>query len=235
FGLAISQAIYPALSLQAAREDRPRLMDLVSQSLEVLLLFLVPATAGLMVLSRETVAFLFERGSFTPTATRTTAEALFFYALGLVAAGLADVVAKAFYAQKDTRTPVRISVIGLLLNIVFNLVLIRPLAHKGLALATSLSSVFTCLVLTELLRRKLGGLGGKELFRNFAKIGVATGTMCVALFPLRRWAEVWWGYLGLVAVGVVIYGICVFLLRPRCIQIIWKLVWREAHLRLRMK
>ncbi|MEM2266055.1 MAG: murein biosynthesis integral membrane protein MurJ, partial [Candidatus Hadarchaeales archaeon] len=166
FGMAVSQAVYPVLSLHSARGDKAQLKNLFSQALEVTWFFVVPASFGFMVLSRETIAFLFERGAFTALATQTTSEALLFYSLGLMALCSADLAAKVFYAVKDTKTPVKAATVGLLANIVFNWALIHPLAHKGLALATSISAVLNAGLLIIVLRKRLGGIGEGELLKN---------------------------------------------------------------------
>ncbi len=218
FGLAISQAIYPTLSFRAANEEKGQLKDLFSRTLEMLWLIIVPASAGLMVLSRETIAFLFERGAFTSQATRVTGEALFFYSIGIVALASNEIVRRTFYALQDTKTPVKVGVLGLLANVVLNWLLIRPLAHRGLALATSMSSILSFLILTEILRRRLGGIGGRALVRNFAKIACATLVMCAVVLLLRTRADGWWRYLFTVFAGAGVYGLCVLILRPRCVK-----------------
>ncbi|MEN3010349.1 MAG: lipid II flippase MurJ, partial [Candidatus Bipolaricaulaceae bacterium] len=229
FGLTVSQVIYPLLSLHSAREEREELRTVVSQSLEILWLFLAPASVGLIMLSRDTIAFFFERGAFTPNATVITAEALVFYSIGLLAHGSLEIVARTFYAQKDTRTPVIVGAIGFLTNTLLNWLLVRPLAHKGLALATSVSAVLSCLILLKILRRKLGGLEGRVLVKNLTKIILASGIMGIVLFPMRATASVWWRYLITVVVGAGVYGVCVFALRPRCVVIIWRLSLRMAR------
>ncbi|MEM4501597.1 MAG: murein biosynthesis integral membrane protein MurJ [Thermofilaceae archaeon] len=233
FGMAISQAVYPVLSLHSARGDKAQLKNSFSQALEVTLFFVVPASFGFIMLGRETIAFLFERGAFTPTVTTITSEALLFYSLGLMALCSANLAAKVFYAEKDTKTPVKAATVGLLANIVLNWALIHPLAHKGLALATSMSAVLNAGLLIIVLRKRLGGIGGGELLKNLVKIMAASGGMALVLLPLRRMAEVWWGYLSVVAIGVVAYGAFALLLRPRCVTVIFELTKKELALQLR--
>jgi len=233
FGMAVSQAVYPVLSLHSARGDKAQLKHLFSQALEVTWFFVVPASFGFMVLSRETIAFLFERGAFTALATQTTSEALLFYSLGLMALCSADLAAKVFYAEKDTKTPVKAATVGLSANIVLNWALIHPLAHKGLALATSISAVLNAGLLIIVLRKRLGGIGEGELLKNLVKIMAASGGMALVLLPLRRMAEVWWGYLSVVAIGVMAYGAFALLLRPRCVTVILERGRREVFSRLR--
>jgi len=232
FAAALSQAIYPITSLQAIRGKTRELRNLFSQTIEILWLFIVPSTAGLMVLARETIRFLFERGAFTPQATSITAQALLFYSIGLLATASLTVLTRTFYSLQDTRTPVKVSVIGLLLNVVLNALLVHRMAHRGLALATSLSATFMFVSLLEILRRRLGGIEGKVLLRNLTKIVCATLAMVIAILPFRPLAQTFWGYLGVVVIGMVVYGAFILVLRPRSSQRILEVanrVWQRLR------
>ncbi|NSW77383.1 MAG: murein biosynthesis integral membrane protein MurJ, partial [Candidatus Atribacteria bacterium] len=229
FAVALSQATYPVTALQATRGETQGLRDLFSRSLETLWLFIIPSAAGLLILPQETVRFLFERGAFTGEATAITAQALFFYILGLPATASLGIIVNIFYSFQDTSTPVKVGIAGLLLNILLNAVLIHRMAHRGLALATSLSATFMFLALLEILRRRVHGIGGKILLPNLGKILLATLVMAVCLFFLRPFAQTLLGYLGVIATGVIIYGISIFFLKPRSsekiietFQRIWK-------------
>jgi putative peptidoglycan lipid II flippase len=215
FGVAISQSIYPTLSSYVAEKKMEPLRNLFSRSLETLWLFILPATVGLFLLSQETVRFLFERGAFDVRATVVTAQSLSFYLLGLFATASLDVVGRVFYAFQDTQTPVKVGVVGLLLNIVLNAVFVRYLAHRGLALATSLSAILMFLVLLEILRHRMGGIEGKVLLKNLGKILLACGGMGVTVLLLRPLSAHPLGYLGTVGAGAGSYALFVLLLRPR--------------------
>jgi len=214
FAVAISQSIYPTVSSYVAEKKTEPLRNLFSRSLETLWLFILPASVGLFLLSRETVCFLFERGAFDRQATITTAQALSFYLLGLPATASLDVVGRMFYAFQDTQTPVKVSVMGLALNIVLNVLFVRRLAHRGLALATSLSATFMFLVLLEILRRKIGGIEERALLKNLGKILLACGGMGVIILLLRPLSAHPLGYLGTVGAGAGSYAFFVLLLRP---------------------
>lgn len=233
FAVALSQAIYPVTSRQAVQGKVAELRDLFSRSLATLWLGIVPSVAGLMVLSRETITFLFERGAFTPQATAVTAQALFFYSLGLFATASLDVTGRVFYSFQDTRTPVQVGVLGLLLNILLNALLVRPMAHRGLALATSLSATFMFLVLLEILRRRMHGIGGRKLVEDLGKILCATFVMVLVIVPLRPLIQNLWEYLGVVALGASVYGMCVLIFRPRGSEKILEVIRRIVRKSLR--
>ena len=107
-----------------------------------------------------------------------------------------------FYSYQDTSTPVKISSIGLLINIVLNLILVRYMAHKGLALATSISSIFISITLLEILRKKIGGIDGKVLLVNALKIVLATLIMGIFILLTRNHISNFVNFLG-VGIGSV--------------------------------
>jgi len=215
FGMAIAQSIFPSLSFYAAEKRIESLRKLFSYALETLWLFILPSSVGLFLLSRETIQFLFERGAFDAQATAITSEALSFYLLGLFPTASLDVITRLFYALQDTQTPVKVGLVGLSLNIVLNALLVKPFAHKGLALATSISAMFMFVTLLEILRRKIGGIEGKVLLQNLGKILLASGGMGIIVLFTRPISLHFLGYLGTIGIGAISYGLFIALLRPR--------------------
>lgn len=222
FVFALAQAVYPVTSSHIVQGKIEEFKDLFAISLETIWLFMVPSTMGLLVLSEETVHFLFERGAFTTQATTITAQALFFYSLGLFARTSIDLTGRAFYSFQDTKTPVKVGIVGLVLNIILNSVLVRSMAHRGLALATSISSIFMFIVLIEILRRRMNGIGGKLLLKNLVKISLASFLMVVFIFFLKPLVRTFLGYLIVVALGMGSYAVFTLLLRPRSADMIFK-------------
>lgn len=230
FTVALSQAIYPVTSLHAAQGKMEELRNLFSRSLETLWLFIIPSATGFIVLAQETVHFLFERGAFTSQATTVTAQALVFYSLGLFATASLDVIGRTFYALQDTKTPVKVSIVGLSTNIFLNIFLVQRMAHRGLALATSLSATLMFIILLDTLRRRIKGIEGKLLLKNLGKILCATSVMVLVMLPLRFLASGFWGYLGTIASGMAVYGISIFILKPRSGEKVFdtiKQVWQK--------
>ncbi|MBF0132458.1 MAG: murein biosynthesis integral membrane protein MurJ [Magnetococcales bacterium] len=155
-GIAMATAILPALSARAAAGDIDGLHEQLNTGLRFTLMLNLPATAALILLREPLISFLFERGAFTAEATRMAAQALLAYGVGLTFYSLIKVTAPAFYALKDTRTPVRIAIFAMISNMVLNLILMGPLQHAGLALATSLSALLNAGLLLFMLHKKTG-------------------------------------------------------------------------------
>lgn len=187
FGIAMSTAALPSLSASLARGDARETKETLNLSLRLVFFTVVPAMVGLIALGTPIVQILFEHGRFTPWATALTASALAGYALGLPAYAAVKVLASAFYAMKDTRTPVRVANISMGVNIAGNLMLMGPWGVGGLAFATAIASVVNAALLFWLLRRRLGLLGGRRLALSLARAAAASLFMGLAAWAWTRW------------------------------------------------
>ncbi len=156
FGVAISTAALPSLSgLISAGRDKDFVQTL-NMTLGLNLFISLPAAAGLIGLAEPLIAALFGRGAFAGPAVEATAWALVGYSVGLPAFCCVRGLVSAFYALEDTKTPVAVASLCLLLNVALGLLLMQYLAHSGLALAVALSSWANILLLGFFLRRRLG-------------------------------------------------------------------------------
>ena len=179
-GVAVATTSLPALSRRAAAQDRAALLDTLSHTLRLLLTLLVPATVGLCLLSRPIVALLFQYGEFSATrSTPMTADAMLFYSLGLPAFGIARGIAQAFYSVQDTRTPVLAGVASMIANIALNLLLMRPLGLRGLALATALAGYVNVVFMLAPLKSKVGALPAGPLLAALGRVLVASAALAL--------------------------------------------------------
>src|SRR6266852_2279449 len=172
FGIALATAALPSMSAQAARGDHAALRDTVSFSLRLSAFIAVPAAVGLVVLGHPIVRLLFQRGEFTASDAVLTTQALAGYAVGLPAFSATRLAAQTFYALGDTRTPVWAGLVSVAANIALALLLMWPLRHAGLALASSLSAYVNLALLYWLLRLRLGRLGSRETALSLARTAV---------------------------------------------------------------
>ncbi len=211
FGIALGTAVLPTLSRQVAREEQEEVRGTLSFGLSFVWFVTVPAMVGLIIFADPIIKVLFQRGAFTAASSKATALALICYALGLWSAAASKVLASVFYARKEMKTIVVTSSAALILNIVLNLILMIPLKHAGLALATSISSAFYLVTLTVLLHRRSMAPAWKEVFVSLRRIGIASVVLiatCVAYwrlveFPGRTTGQIVWLAGGLlVAIGV---------------------------------
>jgi putative peptidoglycan lipid II flippase len=181
FAIAIATAVLPSLSDHAARKDWSALRDTMVFALRLTFFLILPAMAGLIILRNPIIQILFQRGAFDAHSTTMTAQALFFYALGLIAFAGIRIVVPAFYALQDTKTPVKIAGWALLANLGFGILLMSPLKHGGLALAVSLSAGLNFILLMIFLRKKIGSFGGTVIWSSFFKNLLAAGVMSLVV------------------------------------------------------
>lgn len=166
---SVAVAAMPTFSAQAALGKLGELRDSLVGSLRGVLLLALPAAVGLILLRVPLIRLLYEGGSFTARSTEMVAWALLWYALGLVGHSVLEVIVRAFYALRDTRTPVLVGVAAMSLNVAFSFLFARLftawgwMPHGGLALANSLATFLEMSALLVLLRRRLSGLGGGVL------------------------------------------------------------------------
>jgi putative peptidoglycan lipid II flippase len=153
FGVALGTVILPSLSRHHARQDAHTFTHTLDWALRWATLIAIPAALGLALLAGPLLTTLFQYGEFGGDDVRMAARSLMAYALGLTAFVLIKVLAPGFYSRQDIRTPVRIGIIAMAVNMGLNLALIFPLAHAGLALATSLSAFLNAGLLLRRLRR----------------------------------------------------------------------------------
>ena len=153
FGIAIGTVILPALSRHHSTEKPEEFSATIDWALRMVLLVGVPAALALAILAEPLIATLFLYGAMTTTDVTQAAAALQAYSLGVLTFMLIKVLAPGFFARQDLKTPVRIAIICMVVNMVLNLILIWPMQHVGLALATSLASMLnTGLLLMGLYR-----------------------------------------------------------------------------------
>jgi putative peptidoglycan lipid II flippase len=191
FGVAVANATLPAISRSLASNDHDEFRRTLSRSLAVVFLLTLPSSAGLMLLGRDMIAAIYEGGKFDRYDTQQTAFALSCYAVGLAGYAAAKVLTPAFYALRDSRTPMVTSLCSIAINFVVAwwTVHYTTLGHAGLALSTSAVAVFSCLVLFLRLRQRAGGVYGRDLLRSTMKIGLATVGMAAVVWALERMVE----------------------------------------------
>jgi putative peptidoglycan lipid II flippase len=187
FAIALATAIFPALSADALDADREKFREGLRRGIKVTLWEGLPASVGLVIVALPAVQLLFEGGRFTPHDSELVARSLRFYAMAIWAFSLQQIVSKAYYALQDTKTPLVLSVVTLVLTLVIEIPLIfTPLAEAGMACGTAVAFVVQALFMTWLLNRKVGGLGLGQLGRYVVRIAMATAVMALACWLVQR-------------------------------------------------
>ncbi len=190
-GVALGTILLPSLSKHHAARSTEQYSQLLDWGLRITLMLAVPAAVALGILAVPLITTLFQYGAFSAVDTLATRNAVVAYSVGLVGLILVKVLAPAFYARQDIRTPVKIAIVTLLATQAMNAILIWPLRHAGLALATSLGACLNAGLLFRLLRRRdiyqpQPGWGAFAL-----KLAVAVGVMASAVWWAAGHASVW--------------------------------------------
>ncbi len=180
-GTAFGLVAFPTMAELAARKNMAGLRDTLSETLRAVFTLTIPAAAGLILLGRPLLGLLYQGGNFDAAATEAVFIALRFFALGLVAHAGLELIARAFFAQKDTVTPLLIAVVAAAMNILLSIILMQILGHGGLALANSLAVTAEVIVLLYVLRKRWGSIHGRDILQTIGKVLLATLAMSLVI------------------------------------------------------
>ncbi|HQP91508.1 MAG TPA: murein biosynthesis integral membrane protein MurJ [Candidatus Omnitrophota bacterium] len=188
FGVALSNAALPTMSVHAAKKDLNSLNTTLNFSFKTVFICIVPLAAGLMVFSFPLVKAVFERGEFDAYSTLITSKALFFYSFGLLGYVGVRFLSLGFYAMQDTITPVKTATVSLFMNILFNsvFVFIFRLGISGLAIASSISATVNFILLYRLMKKRTGYVFSRDFVRLMVKIFCSSSVMVLAAWFLWR-------------------------------------------------
>ncbi len=191
FGVALATVILPNLSAEHAKGAAEDFGKILAWAVALVFLVSLPATLGLIILSKPLITTLFQYSEFSPNDMLMSSKSLSAYAVGLPGFILVKVLSSAFFSRQDTATPVKIGVVALISNIVLILILIGPLAHAGLALATSLAAYINAGLLYLLLQRRGQYKLQKPLLILVLRIVIAVVVMSVTLMLLLPSIDTW--------------------------------------------
>lgn len=170
FVMVMMTVVYPNLARSFVRGKDDEFKTLTRESINFANLFMIPATLGILVFSEQIITLLYSRGEFVYENMIVTSNTLFYYSFGLMGFGAREILTRAFYAMNDTKTPLFNAGIGVVINIILNLILSRYLGINGLALATSISAIITASLMYISLYKKIGSLDERQIFIMFLKI-----------------------------------------------------------------
>ncbi|MGB9868287.1 MAG: murein biosynthesis integral membrane protein MurJ [Bacillota bacterium] len=188
FVTPLTTVLYPGFAARVSKGDTTGLGKQLAAGVRLILMIMLPAAAGVAVLSRPIVRLVFERGAFDASDTLNTARALVAYSPGMLAMAVGSVLTFGMYSLKVTLWPMVAGAVGAGLNILLDLLLVAPMGHVGLALANSCGSVLSMVLLGLMIHRVVGRdtPWTKELFVALGKIVGATAGMCFVALALAR-------------------------------------------------
>lgn len=181
FAIAVGTAVLPSFSEQVSTADFKNLKKTISFSLRLIFFISIPATVALISLREPIISVLFQRGAFHAQSTILTAQALLYYAVGLWAFSVIRIIDAVFFSIQDRRSPLKAAFVALFVNVIFSIILMFPLKHGGLALATSIASAANVIMLAVILRRKIGRFLDGEFYRSLFKVSLSSFAMWIAI------------------------------------------------------
>lgn len=175
--MSIVTVIYPTLSKYIVEGKKEEIRGVFSSTSSLVVIFVVPLTVGMMLLNREIVDVLYARGAFNIEDIAITSSALFYYSIGIAANGLDMLINKVYFAFNDSITTMKTGMVTVMINILLSLLLIGPMGHNGLALATSISATINIAVKIYLLRKKEIEIDWKMMTSVVLKSCISAGVM----------------------------------------------------------
>lgn len=218
FTISLATVLLPHLSEDVATKNIEQVKENIHKGLEQTVFLLVPSAIGMIVFRKEIIEVLFKRGLFTQYSVDITAAPLMFYSIGLVFYGMGIIITRAFYAHHDAATPVKIGILSIATNAIFDFLLMKFMGHNGIALSTSIVGFANFVLLFYLFKKKFGILETKRFLNSGFRIlltGICWGIIVEAIRIYLLSSGTFMVLISGVISGVLIYlGIAVFLRFP---------------------
>ena len=228
---SVATAAFPTFADQYSRGQLTQLRSALSATVRSILFIAIPAAMGLLVLSRPIIQLVFQRGQFTEESTLLVATALGAYALGLIGHSGVEILVRAFYALHDTKTPVLLGIVSLVINLIISLSLINVLGITGLALANTVAALLEMSLLIVMIRKRLGGLDDRRLTLSALKTTIAAMVMGLAVLgflSIAATSGVIVRTFGGIAIGAGVFALAAWLLRVEELRSITGLIRRKV-------
>jgi putative peptidoglycan lipid II flippase len=184
--MAGATAALPSMSREAAAGDVRALAETFAYAFRMVSFVTIPAMTGLILIGEPMVTLLFMRGEFGAADVRLTAQALSYYAVGLWAFATVRIAVAAFFALQDSKTPLRAAMLSIIANILLGLIFMKPMAHSGMALATSLASLLNLAILLAFLRRRIAGVNWRSIGASLVRSILSAGIMAAGVVGILR-------------------------------------------------
>jgi putative peptidoglycan lipid II flippase len=185
FAIALATAIFPGLSADALNKDKNRFRSVLRHGIEASLWEGLPASVGLILVAEPASRLMFQHGQITYADATLIAKSTMVYAAAIWAFSLLQIINRAFYALHDTRTPLVMSIVNILINLIVEIPLLWKMGESGMAVGTVVSFAVQALVMLWILDRRIGGLGLRQCAGSITKMLIATFIMGIACYALK--------------------------------------------------
>ena len=221
-GVAVGTVLLPMMSKQIRSGNLEEARTSMNRALELVLLFGLPSTAALLVIAEPVIRVLYQHGAFTPEDMIATKNALIAFTVGLPAFLAVKIFAPGFYANHDTKTPFKIAMLCVAVNLFFNLTLIHSFAHVGMAMATTIAGWVNVGLMASILHKRGIFVPDATLRQRLSKLTLASAIMAAALMATEGFFTGFYdqstlmkvvGLSSVIAIGAGAYGASVLLLK----------------------
>ncbi|MDP8227220.1 MAG: murein biosynthesis integral membrane protein MurJ [Candidatus Celaenobacter polaris] len=191
FGVAIGAAVLPMFSRQTAHKKADELIHSIQEAFQMIIIIMMPIIVLILVVGKDAISLVFLHGAFDQQALIMTYSALTFYSIGLISHSSVKIFASAFFALKNTKTPMIIAGIAVICNIILNLILMRLLQLRGLALATSIAATLQATILFFTLQVKIGRISFRKIGMTFIKVVVLSVIVGLVAYDLNMFSNIY--------------------------------------------
>lgn len=186
FAVAVSMIIYPILSTFIVQNNHEEYKKSLVKSINIINLVMIPAALAIVILREPLISVLYLRGKFTISDVKLVSEALILYSPTMVAYGVRDVLNRAFYSAKDTKTPMIYSIVGVVINVVLSAILYKYMSVPGLTLASSISATVITVMLLIKMNKKFPGIQFSSMIKTIEKISIASIIMGFVIYFMKK-------------------------------------------------
>lgn len=182
FALAVVTVVFPALSLDGLNKNYKDFKKHLRNSINGINIIMIPSAIIVVIFKTAIVSVLFKRGAFDSKAVAMTSDVLLYLSIGIMFYGIRDICNKAFYALKDTKTPMINGIIGVVACILMNLIVVKYMGIKGLALSSTVSVILCSMLLMIMLNKRIKCFDFKEMFYDAVNILLSCGFMAFVMY-----------------------------------------------------
>ena len=210
-GTAIAIVVFPTMAELYNSKNIEELKKLSITALRIIWLLAVPAALGLVMLGRQAITVFFQRGAFTETSTAIVYSVLIFFSVRVISEASLEILARLFYAQHNTRTPMFVAIGWLVVTVALSFLLVGNIGIGGLALASTIAFTLQSIVLFILNRRQLGTLYGRQLLKTAGQAILGALGMATIIYSAGQFISsdilllIFGGGVGLIAYTVITY------------------------------
>ncbi len=230
--IPIITILFPMFSKKINDGEKEKISKMSSDTISILILIAIPISFGAFYLSNDVIRLLFERGAFDSQATLNTSLCFQYYSLALVGYAITTVTTKLFYALTDMKTPMYISIVGVIANTILNFVFSKIFGLKGLALSTSVSTMLMAIIQYIILNKKIK-FNNKKILKNIFKSFIASVLMTLVIMLLKHYVISEFHYILqliiLTLIGMTIYGLLLIIFKVEDLSKILKLFKKESR------